>query len=62
VEMTDTYGSNSPPEARPETPLDEDFMANDTFDEDGLIPKEILSNKPIADFFPHCTVLFAGKL
>ena len=27
--------------------------------DDGLIPKEILANKPIADFFPHCTVLFA---
>lgn len=24
-----------------------------------LIPKEILKSKPIADFFPHCTVLFA---
>lgn len=24
-----------------------------------LIPKEILTTKPIADFFPHCTVLFA---
>jgi class 3 adenylate cyclase len=24
-----------------------------------LIPKELLSSKPIADFFPHCTVLFA---
>jgi class 3 adenylate cyclase len=27
--------------------------------EEGLIPKDILTNKPIADFFPHCTVLFA---
>ncbi len=27
--------------------------------DEGLIPQDILTNKPIADFFPHCTVLFA---
>lgn len=46
----------STPEGRPSTPLPEDD------DDEGLIPKEILRTKPIADFFPRCTVLFAGEL
>lgn len=27
--------------------------------DEALLPKDILTNKPIADYFPHCTVLFA---